>query len=207
MGHSEYFATLLSSALRRPEKLSLQRFRLYRVPVELCLVRPVLVDSWINIVAERSIQIVVPGPLLQLNIQFELLHPLIKPLGLLVSLRRTLLQYRELLLFLVQSTLPSLRRRPLMVAPNRCLQVRNPGMIQLDEPRVVRFESIMSTQVGLHRLSSMMCSEDLGRKTPGRPAEKLVNVSGGNAVEDEILRLLVCHKLLEVPSDWTFTTI
>ena len=101
MGHSEYFATLLSSALRRPEKLSLQRFRVYRGPVELCLVRPVLVDSWINIVAERSIQIVVPGPLLQLNIQFELLHPLIKPLGLLVSLRRTLLQYRELLLLLV----------------------------------------------------------------------------------------------------------
>ncbi len=99
MGHSEYFATLLSSALRRPEKLSLQRFRVYRGPVELCLVRPVLVDSWINIVAERSIQIVVP--LLQLNSQFELLHPFIKPLGLLVSLRRTLLQYRELLLLLV----------------------------------------------------------------------------------------------------------
>src|SRR2546422_3741355 len=87
-----------------------------------------------------------------------------------------------------------------MVAPDRCLQVRDPGMVQLDESRVVRFEPIMPAKVDLHHLSGMMGSEDLGRKTPRGLPEKSIDVGGGDSVEDKILRLLVCHKFLEVSS-------
>src|SRR3989442_5430382 len=95
-GPSALFPTLLRSALCCPEKLSLQGLGIYRRPVELCLVSPVLVHSRVDVVAERSVQIVVSRPLLQLNVQFEFLHPLSQPFGLLLSLRRTPLQLREI---------------------------------------------------------------------------------------------------------------
>src|SRR5438309_4653603 len=128
-----------------PEKLSLQGLGIYRRPVELCLVGPALVDSRIDVVAERSVQIVVSGPLLQLDVQFQLLHHLSKPVSLFVSLRWTFLQVGEALLLLVQTTFPGLRGGSLMVAPDRRLQVRDPGMVQLDESLDVGFESVVRT--------------------------------------------------------------
>src|SRR5207237_3413638 len=97
------------------------------------------------------------------NIEFELLHSVCYPQLRLVSRLRPLLQLRQPLLLLVQTTLPSLRRGTLVVAPNRCLQVRNPGMVQFNESGVVRFEPVVQTEVGLHCLSGMMSSEDFGR--------------------------------------------
>src|SRR6266516_7598066 len=91
-GPSALFQTLLGSALGCPEKLSLQGLGIYRCPVELCLVSPVLVHSRVDVVSERSIQIVISGPPLELYIEFELLHPLRWPLLLLVGLRRPLVQ-------------------------------------------------------------------------------------------------------------------
>src|SRR5438552_17638522 len=116
-----------------PEKLSLQGLGIYRRPIELCLVGPALVDSRIDIVAERSVQIVVSGPLLQLDVQFQLLHAISKPVSLFVSLRWTFLQLGEALLLLVQTTFPSLRGGRFLFDFIRCFQFGAPAWYLLEK--------------------------------------------------------------------------
>src|SRR5438552_2090073 len=53
----------------------------------------------------------------------------------------------------------------------------------------------------------MMGSEDFAGETPRSFTKKPVNVCGSDSVEDEILRLLVWHKLLEVSSNRTVSAI
>src|SRR5438093_1347117 len=55
----------------RPEKLSLQSFRVDALPIEFCSVCPALVDPWIDIVSKRCVQIVIASPFLEVNVKLQ----------------------------------------------------------------------------------------------------------------------------------------
>src|SRR6266852_5641796 len=93
-----------------PEKLSLERLRIYRSPVKIRLTSPASIHSRIDIVSQRRVQIIVPRPPLQVDIESQLLYSLLQPLLLFLSLHCPLAQLNESLLLLLQTCLPSLRR-------------------------------------------------------------------------------------------------
>src|SRR5207245_5224731 len=90
---------------RRPEKLSLQSLGIDALPVEFGFVRPVLVDPWVNIVSERSVQIVIAGPLLEIHIKLQFSDAFLQPHLLCVRLDLPCLQFVQSLLLLEEASL------------------------------------------------------------------------------------------------------
>src|SRR5438552_17679105 len=117
----------------RPEKLPLQSFGVDPLPVEFCLVRPALVDSWIYIVPKGCVQIVIASSFLQIHFKLQFSDAFFKSHFLLVRLDFLCLQLVQSLLFFEEGSFPGLWWRTFVIASDRSLKIRYTSVMQFDE--------------------------------------------------------------------------
>src|SRR3989337_325508 len=119
-----------------PYELSLQCLWVYCFPVELCFVRPSLVGAWVNVVAQACVEVVVSGLFLEFHVKLQFGDALLQACGLFLCLDVFRREFCEMYLLLFEAGFPCLRGCSFVVAPYRCVEVRQSGVVEFEERRV-----------------------------------------------------------------------